>query len=125
MGFMEKLKASAKNADSMAGEAVDKSRVRSKISNEETEIKKDYDKIGQLYYTAYKDGGDASSDIDEICRDIDERFARIEEYNQEITAIEAAGKAEREQNNADAEAASQRKEAEKAQRKAASEKEEE
>ena len=105
MGLMDKLKATAKNADSKAGEIADKQKVQSKISDEKRAIDKALDSIGKAYYDAYKEGKDVTADLDAICKEIDDRKAKITEYEEEIKAIEAKGKEEREQNRAEAEAA--------------------
>ena len=105
MGLMDKLKATAKNADSKAGEIADKQKVQSKISDEKRAIDKALDSIGKAYYDAYKEGKDVSADLDAICKEIDDHKAKIAEYEEEIKAIEAKGKEEREQNRAEAEAA--------------------
>ena len=105
MGLMDKLKATAKNADSKAGEVVDKQKVQSKISEEKKAIDKALTTIGNSYYEAYTEGKDASADLDALCKEIDDHKAKIAEYEEEIKQIEAKGKEEREQNRADAEAA--------------------
>ena len=105
MGFIDKMKAAAKNVDSKAGEEVDKSKVKSKISEEKREIENLLKKIGTEYYDAFTEGKEVTADFDAMCKEIDERKAKIAEYEEEIKRIEEEGKKEREQNNADAEAA--------------------
>ena len=105
MGLMDKLKATAKSADSKAGEVVDKQKVQSKISDEKKAIEKALDQIGRNYYDAFKEGKDVTSDLDALCKEIDDHKAKIAEYEEEIKAIEAKGKEEREQNRVEAEAA--------------------
>ena len=114
MGLMDKLKATAKNADSKAGEVVDKQKVQSKISEEKKAIDKALTTIGNSYYEAYTEGKDASADLDALCKEIDDHKAKIAEYEEEIKQIEAKGKEEREQNRAEAEAAAAAKAAEEA-----------
>ena len=105
MGLMDKLKATAKNADSKAGEVVDKQKVQSKISEEKKAIERTLDSMGRTYYDAFKEGKDVSSELDAMCKEIDDHKAKIAEYEEEIKQIEAKGKEEREQNRAEAEAA--------------------
>ena len=109
MGLMDKLKATAKNADSKAGEVVDKQKVQSKIADEKKAIEKTLDQIGRGYYDAYKAGNDVTAGLDELCEKIDDHKAKIAELEEEIKKIEAKGKVEREQNRADAEAAAKEK----------------
>ena len=105
MGFMDKMKAAAKNADSKAGEEIDKGKYRSKIGDEKRAIKETYEKIGEAYYNGLKDGSVPKGDLATYCKEIDEHKANIEEYEQKIVEIEEQGKAEREKNNAEAEQA--------------------
>ena len=107
MGFLDKMKAAAKNVDSKAGEEMDKSKVKGKISEEKREIENLLKKIGTAYYDAFEEGKEVTEDLDAMCKEIDDRKKKIEEYEEEIKAIEEAGKKEREQNNAEAEAAAQ------------------
>lgn len=123
MGFMDKMKLAAKNADSKAGEELDKGKFKNKISNEKTEIQKLYGKIGTAYYEAKRDGKDIPEEVEAMCKEIDVRFAKIEEYEQEIERIEEEGKKEREQFQAEAEAAAKAKEEAKAAEKAKEESE--
>ena len=116
MGLMDKLKATAKNADSKAGEVVDKQKVQSKISEEKRAIEKTLDSMGRTYYDAFKEGKDVSSELDAMCKEIDDHKAKIAEYEEEIKQIEAKGKEEREQNRAEAEAAAAAKAAAKAEK---------
>jgi len=112
MGFMDKMKAAAKNADSKAGEEIDKGKYRSKIGDEKVVINKGYEKIGKAYFEGYREGNIPEDDLKAYCEEIREAMAKIAEYEKKIAEIEAAGKAEREKNNADAEqAAKERAEA--------------
>ena len=62
-------------------------------------------------------------EVEAMCKEIDVRFAKIEEYEQEIVRIEEEGKKEREQFQAEAEAAAKAKEEAKAAEKAKEESE--
>ena len=103
MGFMDKVKAAAKNVDSKAGEEIDKGKYRTKIAEEENEIKKLYSKIGTTYYEANLEKKDVPDDLNAFCKEIDERKAKIAEYEEKIKTIEEEGKKEREQNRLAAE----------------------
>ena len=105
MGFMDKMKAAAKNADSKAGEEIDKGKLRSKISDEKKAIDELYSKIGKAYYDAGKEGSLPEDELKNYCTQIDGHLAKIAEYEKEIAEIEEKGKAERERNNAEAEQA--------------------
>ena len=104
MGLFGKVKVAVKNTDSKAGEAIDKGKVKSKISDEKKEIDKLITKIGTIYYEAHVSDTDVRADVDAICVEIDERKAKIAEYEEEIKKIEEEGQKEREQNKLDVEA---------------------
>ena len=108
MGFMDKVKAAAKNADSKAGEEIDKGKLRSKIGDEKREIEKLDAKIGTTYYDSLKDGSDVTCELKTYCGEIDEHKAKIVEYEEEIKKVEEEGKKEREHNREVAEAASKK-----------------
>ena len=110
MGFLDKVKAAAKNVDSKAGEEIDKGKYRTKIADERREIEKLYIKLGTAYYECRKEDRFLPEDADSICKEIDERKAKIAEYEKKIATIEEEGKKEREQNNAEAETGSKAKE---------------
>lgn len=96
MGFLDKVKVAAKNADSKAGEAIDKGKLKSKISDEEREIEKLYKEIGKLCYGIYsKDGESTQSKIDDLCKKIDNCKKKIEDLKAEIESVEEAAKKER------------------------------
>ena len=119
MGLFDKIKVTAKNADSKAGEVVDKEKVKSKISEEKKAIEKILDQMGRDYYDAYKAGNDVTADLNALCDEIDAHKEKIAEYEEEIKKIEEEGKKEREQIKADAEAAAKKREEEKAAKEAA------
>ena len=104
MGLFDKVKVAAKNADSKAGEAIDKGKIKTKISEVKNEIEKLIKKIGTAYYEAYGSGTDVTSDLDAFCKEIDQHKAKIAEYEEEIKKIEEEGQKEREQIKLDAEA---------------------
>ena len=120
MGIFDKMKAAAKNVDSKAGEELDKSKVRSKISDERRAIEELYKKIGVAYYQSYVEKT-SPKELNSMCREIDDHKKNIEAYEEEIKDIEEVGKAEREQNKADAEAAAKAREEARAEAKAAKE----
>ena len=104
MGLFGKVKVAAKNADSKAGEAMEKGKVKSKISDENKEIEKLITKIGTVYYEAFGTDTDVKGDMDAICNEINQHKAKIAEYEEEIKKIEEEGQKEREQIKLDAEA---------------------
>lgn len=102
MSLLKKLKMTAKNADSKAGEVIDKGMYKSKIINERSKISGMHFEIGETYYAHYETGEPMGDELDELCKKIDECVARIAEYEEAIERIEREGRKERDRNRAEA-----------------------
>lgn len=96
MGFMDKVKAVAKNADSIAGDLVDESKLKSSISKEKSNIDKNYAEIGKLYYQKYSGVSVSKEQLDTICEQIDASKAKIKECEKAIEETKSTGKKKRE-----------------------------
>ncbi len=68
---------------SEASDAVEVTKLRSKISKERSSVKSNYQKIGELIYEKYKDGG-AEEDVAAIIDEIRASREKIKGYNDEI-----------------------------------------
>lgn len=82
MGFKDIL-ATVKNE---ANDAVEVTKRKTQISKEKTNIKTNYEKLGEKIYEQYKDG-EAPEDIAEAIAAIKESKEKIETLNQEIEHI--------------------------------------
>ncbi len=80
----KKLVNSVKNE---ACDAVETTKFKAKISKEKTDIRENYQKLGEMLYKAYKESGVASEEYMDIMGDIDESRAKITRYNAEIEKI--------------------------------------
>jgi hypothetical protein len=69
-----------------AGDAVEVTKLKAKISREKTSIKENYEKIGELIYNQFQNGG-AGPDVDALISEITAARNRIEECNQEINKV--------------------------------------
>ena len=88
MGFMDKVKSAAKNVDEKLGNAVDCSKLDSKISDEEKKIKDQTNQAGQKVVSLLKDGKEFSSaDFQDVLAAIKESEAKIEELKAEKDKI--------------------------------------
>ena len=71
---------------SEANDAVEVTKLRSKISKERTSVKENYQKIGELIYEKYKDGG-ADEELADIIEEIKASREKIKGYNDDINKL--------------------------------------
>ncbi len=76
---------------SEASDAVEVTKLRSKISKERSSVKANYQKIGELIYEKYKDGG-AEEDVAAIIDEIRASREKIKGYNDEINKFKMEDK---------------------------------
>lgn len=82
MGFKDIMK----TVKSEAGDAVEVTKLKAKISKEKSNIKENYEKIGEIMYKRYSAGG-ADAEIDAVIAEINAAKSRIDECNQEIDRV--------------------------------------
>lgn len=82
MGFKDIMK-TVKNE---AGDAVEVTKLKAKISKEKTTIKDTYQKIGELVYNRYQNGG-ADAELDAMIAEINDAKKRISACNEEIDKV--------------------------------------
>lgn len=82
MGFKDIMK----TVKSEAGDAVEVTKLKAKISKEKTTIKDTYQKIGELVYNRYQNGG-ADAEIDAMIAEINDAKSRIDSFNEEIDKV--------------------------------------
>ncbi len=80
----KKLVNSVKNE---ASDAMEITKLKSKIGKEKTEIKENYQSIGEKMYISYKESGVAPAEFMEIMGNIDDSRTKITQYNAEIEKI--------------------------------------
>lgn len=99
MGFMDKAKATLKNADSKLGQEIDEGKMKNEISGEKSKISKAQSELGGLYYG--KCTGNAE-DFDEksqkLIDDMKAAYDKIAEIEAKIEELRAKGHEEREAN---------------------------
>ncbi len=76
-----------KSVKNETGDAIEITKLKSKISKEKTNIKDCYEKIGELVYEKYKAQGSAEDSLMDCLRKIDSSRAAIDGYNKEISRI--------------------------------------
>lgn len=122
MGLFNQAKALAKNAGSSLNESLDQSKVNSKITAEKKKIGESFSKIGKLYYEMFEDSSkDNNAQIVELCQGIEESEALIKQLEEDKTHIANSARQARADNRAEAKAADEREAEERALRKAEAE----
>lgn len=97
MGFMDKVKTAAKNADTKLGNSIDKEKLDSKIHEEEKTIKDATSEIGKKIVEALKDGKTAAdADISELYEKIKASEAKITDYKKQKEDIDKSESSEEE-----------------------------
>lgn len=76
-----------KTVKNETGDAIEITKLKAKISKEKTEIKDNYEKIGEYIYKQYSTTGEASPEIAEYLNAISASRVRINEYNMEIDRV--------------------------------------
>lgn len=95
MGFMDKVKDAAKNADEKLGNAIDTEKIDSKIREQEREIEKITKEIGEKVVGFLNDGKDVVMDeVNGLYKKIEEAKEKIESLKAEKEAIKNKGKEE-------------------------------
>ena len=113
MGFFSDLKTATKNAADRADQEVETQKLKSEISSLNSDIRKGYSEIGELYYQNVKDpNADFAGKSKEIVDRIDADLAKIEELNKEIEKVIADHENNRDTNRAEQAAEDERKKAE-------------
>lgn len=98
MGFVDKVKTAAKNADTKLGNSIDKEKIDSKIREEEKVIKDSTAEIGKKIVEALKDGKTAAdADISDLYQRIRTAEAKISDYNKQKEDIDKSASSEKEE----------------------------
>jgi len=97
MDFLKNISASltkaAEATTKKASELTDTAKLKVKQNRITSEINENYNKIGALIYKQYKESGDESEAIAELCLAIDKSNEELNAVNAEIDAIKAAAEA--------------------------------
>lgn len=72
---------------SEAGDAVEVTKIKTKISKERTNVKDSYQKIGEYIYVNMKDQMMDTPELAELLKSIDDSLAAIDDYNNQINKI--------------------------------------
>lgn len=76
-----------KTVKSEAGDAVEVTKLKAKISKEKANVKEAYEQIGELYYNQVKAGGTAAPEFAAYITKIDAAKESIRQCNEEIDHV--------------------------------------
>ena len=94
MAFFDKLNDFAKNVSDKAGDAIEITKLNSKINSEQSAIAAVMKQIGEFCYNKYAETGTADEGIAEFCAAIDGHNATIAGAKSEIERIKSENAAE-------------------------------
>jgi membrane protease subunit (stomatin/prohibitin family) len=94
MAFFDKVSSVAKNISDKTGEAIEITKLNSKISSEKNAIEGVCKKIGEYYYQQHKDGESLPEEVAAMCTEIYGHYMMIDDLKAEIERIKSPGKEE-------------------------------
>lgn len=87
MALFDKITDVAKTAGDRASDAIELTKLKSKISAERKEIDTELAKIGKIYYDKAKAGETLEQDAMDICERVDAHNATIDEIQESMEAL--------------------------------------
>ena len=69
------------------GEVINAGKLKYEIASVRTKVKKDYEKLGEIYYNQIKDGEDIPEEVKEIIADIKEKKEKEAELNTALGSL--------------------------------------
>ena len=87
MAFFDRLNDFAKNIGDKTNDAIETSKLNSKINTEKTAIAENMKKIGEYYYSIYAQGGEVAPEVEGFCQSIVTHNENIAKAQAEIQGI--------------------------------------
>lgn len=87
MAFLDKLNNLAKNVGEKTNDAIETTRMNSKISSEKSKIAEQYKKIGEYYYNKHAQGETLDVEVAEFCTAVDASNQVIKENEEAIQKL--------------------------------------
>jgi hypothetical protein len=94
MAFFEKVSSVAKNISDKTGEAIEITKLNSKISSEKNAIEGVCKRIGEYYYQQHKAGENLPEEVAAMCTEIYGHYMMMDDLKAEIERIKSPGKDE-------------------------------
>lgn len=95
MAFFDKLNQVAKNIGDKTSDAIETTKLNSKISAENAAAEKELKKIGEYYYSLFAESGEAAPEVMEICLAAKTHYDAAMQAQSEIDRIKAENEAEK------------------------------
>lgn len=89
MAFFDKLNQVAKNLGDKTSDAIETTKLNSKINSERNAAEEELKKIGEYYYNIYLSGGNVATEVLEACQNVNAHYDAIEAAQAEINGIKA------------------------------------
>lgn len=87
MAFKDKLNSVVKTVGDKTSDTIEITKLKTKISQQKSAIKDNYEKIGEYLYKQYKENGYTNEEIMDLFSQIDDSKAKILEYEDEIKRV--------------------------------------
>lgn len=95
MAFFDKLNDFAKNIGDKTSDAIETTKLNSRISSERSAAGEDLKKIGEHYYNLFTAGGEVAPEVVEFCQSAKAHYDAAAEAQAEIERIKAENEAEK------------------------------
>ena len=95
MAFFDKLNDFAKNIGDKTNDAIETTKLNSKISSERTAAAEKLKKIGEHYYNLFAAGGEVAPEVADFCQSAKAHYDAAAEAQAEIERIKAENEAEK------------------------------
>ncbi len=93
MAFFDKLNQVAKNLGDKTTDAIETTKLNTKIHTERNAAEEELKKIGEYYYNVYANGGSVAAEVLEFCQKAKTHYDAIEGAQAGIQQIKAEGEA--------------------------------
>ncbi len=88
MGLFDNIQGAVKNAGDRAGDAIEMTKLKSRVSSEKKEVQIEMSKIGKIFYDRIKNGEiEPDDDLNNIIERIDAHKATIDELQESLSAL--------------------------------------
>lgn len=94
MAFFDKLNDLAKNIGDKTNDAIETTKLNSKINGEKSAAAENLRKIGEHYYSLFTSSGEAAPEVMEFCQSAKAHYDAAAEAQTEIERIKAENEAE-------------------------------
>ena len=87
MAFLDKLNQVAKNIGDRTNDAIESTKLNSKISAEQSAAIDEIRKIGEFYYNVFASGGEVAPEVMEFCQRAQQHYTAIRDAQAQIEQI--------------------------------------